>query len=313
MLFHHSEHARGGLVFSVAIAANIVFQLFAGFLLSAFGVTLTESFPAFLIVQTLLPVCVFAATYWYVGTTGATFQSAFSVRKPSRSADWAVAVGLGLAVCFFSGFLSNLVSAGLTAVGIPNSLSGIPVGENLFELILFFIVMAILPALSEEFVFRGALISFSRTSGTAACCLASGALFALMHMNLHQMLNAFLVGSLLALMTMRSGSIFPAVIVHFLNNVTTIVQEMVNAFVNLPSVFLGFSALDLGLAAAGAVYCAVVLRFYLRRSNCLDLRYEPEDRAVPAGTRRDFWLAAAFGIALAVVLTVANIVSAFAA
>lgn len=79
-------------------------------------------------------------------------------------------------------------------------------------------VVAVLPALFEETVFRGVLLNGLRTFGTLGAVLLSGALFALYHQNPAQTLYQFCCGAVFAFVAIRSGSILPTVVSHFINN-----------------------------------------------------------------------------------------------
>lgn len=84
----------------------------------------------------------------------------------------------------------------------------------------YFVVCLLVP-LTEELVFRGAvlrtLLSSSSFSPLAAIAL-SALFFALVHLNPAQMPHAFLVGLLLGWMYWRTGSIIPGVTFHWVNN-----------------------------------------------------------------------------------------------
>lgn len=90
-------------------------------------------------------------------------------------------------------------------------------GWNLLPALL---VIALMPALCEEFLFRGVIVGTMRRSGwgTAAIVIVSGALFSLFHTNPAQTVYQFICGMCFALIALRSGSIFPTVLSHFLNN-----------------------------------------------------------------------------------------------
>ena len=83
--------------------------------------------------------------------------------------------------------------------------------------------LAVLPPFAEEIVFRGVL---ARGLATARpmwqALLISSAVFGAYHVLPAQAAATFLLGCSLALLTLRSGSIVPAIIVHFLNNVIAI-------------------------------------------------------------------------------------------
>jgi membrane protease YdiL (CAAX protease family) len=119
------------------------------------------------------------------------------------------------------------------------------------------IVLALLPAFSEELVFRGVFArSLARLPIVAV--VASAALFSVYHLVPAQMLGTFPLGLALGLLAVRSGSIVPGMIAHLLNNATVLVVERMNVTAldlhpNL--VFAGASVLVLGgvaLAMTGA-------------------------------------------------------------
>lgn len=81
-----------------------------------------------------------------------------------------------------------------------------------------FLTVAILPALMEEIIFRGVLLQGLRSFGTVGATLICGALFSLYHQNPAQTLYQFCCGAAFALVAIRSGSILPSVLAHFINN-----------------------------------------------------------------------------------------------
>lgn len=100
-------------------------------------------------------------------------------------------------------------------------------------------VMAILPAIGEELIFRGIILNGLRTRfNDIASIFISAILFALMHQNLQQLIYPFLLGSIMAWAVVRSGSLISSVIIHFTNNflvvLLTFIQNMTGWSVALP-------------------------------------------------------------------------------
>jgi membrane protease YdiL (CAAX protease family) len=92
------------------------------------------------------------------------------------------------------------------------------------ELALFLLVAAIIPAICEEITFRGVIQSGLRhTFGPKHAVVWSGFLFALLHLNPWNFLGLWTFGCLLGYLTERCGSIYPAVVVHALNNALALV------------------------------------------------------------------------------------------
>ncbi len=80
-------------------------------------------------------------------------------------------------------------------------------------------VICIAPAICEELFFRGFLLtSFKVNKYPVIAILVTSVLFGLFHMNLLQFVTGFSLGIVLGFVTYKSKSIYPAIILHFLNN-----------------------------------------------------------------------------------------------
>ena len=80
------------------------------------------------------------------------------------------------------------------------------------------ITVAVLPAIMEEFVFRGIFLEETKDFSLLARLLICGGLFALYHQNPAQTIYQFICGAAFALVAIKSGSILPTVLSHFINN-----------------------------------------------------------------------------------------------
>ena len=81
-----------------------------------------------------------------------------------------------------------------------------------------FLVIAVLPGICEELLFRGFLLRFFEGKKFWYPVLASAALFAIFHLDPFRLLPTFLLGTLLGWLTLRSGSLVNAMLSHALNN-----------------------------------------------------------------------------------------------
>jgi len=89
------------------------------------------------------------------------------------------------------------------------------------------VVLALLPAIGEELLFRG-VFARSLTRLPVIAILGSAALFSIYHLVPAQMLGTFPLGLALGLLAVRSGSIVPGMIAHLFNNATVLVVERMN-------------------------------------------------------------------------------------
>jgi membrane protease YdiL (CAAX protease family) len=88
------------------------------------------------------------------------------------------------------------------------------------HLIISFIVLAIMPGLSEELFFRGILMRFAakRTYSTWFPLVVSSLLFATFHLNIYGWPSIFVAGMLLGSFYYLTGSIIPGILAHFAFN-----------------------------------------------------------------------------------------------
>ena len=93
---------------------------------------------------------------------------------------------------------------------------------NCGNFILVVITVCILPAFFEELAFRGVLLYGLRGANAVVTALVGGACFSLFHMNPAQTPYQFAVGFTFAILSINSGSIFPSVGAHFVNNLIII-------------------------------------------------------------------------------------------
>jgi sodium transport system permease protein len=84
------------------------------------------------------------------------------------------------------------------------------------------LIFALIPAICEEFAFRGFILSgLEHQHRIRSAILLSALMFGFLHVLLslfQQLFNATLLGIVLGLLAVRSRSIFPGILFHFLNN-----------------------------------------------------------------------------------------------
>ncbi len=86
------------------------------------------------------------------------------------------------------------------------------------------LVLALMPAVSEEIVFRGVFTRSLVTKFAAVHAIGfSAAVFGLFHLLPPQVVSTFCLGIALGFLTLRASSAVPAMIAHLLNNVITLV------------------------------------------------------------------------------------------
>ena len=86
----------------------------------------------------------------------------------------------------------------------------------------FVTLPALMPAITEEVAFRGFILTgLRRTYRTGTAIVLSAFLFGFLHVLMsifQQLFNATLLGLVLGLLAVRSGSLFPGMLFHAVNN-----------------------------------------------------------------------------------------------
>ena len=92
------------------------------------------------------------------------------------------------------------------------------------------VLIAIVPAVTEELLFRGFLLSGLHSAmGRVGAILSAALVFGLFHFMIERVPLTFLLGALLGWLVLRSGSILPAILVHAMHNGAAVVLTRVEA------------------------------------------------------------------------------------
>lgn len=127
---------------------------------------------------------------------------------------------LGLSGLFLSAGIAALQSLWLGSSEDVATRMEDALGETFGRgLVVAVLVIAVVPAVAEELLFRGLLLRSLRGSfGAAAAVAVSAAAFGAFHLSPHRFLPQAVLGALLGVLALRSGSLWPAVVAHAAHN-----------------------------------------------------------------------------------------------
>lgn len=122
--------------------------------------------------------------------------------------------------------INSMLASGLTQL-FPGSAGNV---ETVFSGILgdsalvSLLVIALAPAICEEMLFRGLILHALKTRyKIASAIFITAALFGFYHMSLVKFIPTGLLGLALCYVVWRTGSIYPAILMHFLNNAYSVI------------------------------------------------------------------------------------------
>ncbi len=129
-----------------------------------------------------------------------------------------LAIGIGI---FIQPFLS-LINV-LSQIFFENQIAGTINSMLELPLWLLLVLVAVLPAINEEFVMRGILLTNYEHVPLVKAALMNGLFFGMLHLNGNQFTYAFVMGIMLFVLVKITGSIYASMIVHFIVNGTQMV------------------------------------------------------------------------------------------
>lgn len=130
--------------------------------------------------------------------------------------------------------------------------------STLVTFILLVLMYAVLPAICEEFAFRGVLNKIYKNYSFTTRVIIISLIFAFMHYDTKNFIGPFLLSVLLLYLYSRSGSLIPAIIGHFVYNLLGLI--VVYTFYNLSSGnFMFIPTLDLKILSVLIVLISILL------------------------------------------------------
>jgi len=96
-------------------------------------------------------------------------------------------------------------------------------GLNTQPLWLLLLVLGVMPAICEELLFRGVILSLMpKRFSTMRRVLTVGGMFGAFHMSLLRFLPTGLLGCVLTFLAIRTGSVFPCMLLHAGHNMLSV-------------------------------------------------------------------------------------------
>ena len=157
------------------------------------------------------------------------------------------------------------------------------VGSTNTQLILQLIVFAVIPPFVEELLFRGIVLANLMPFGKTQAVLASALLFGVMHQNLSQLLYATVAGLVLGYIYVQTRSIWPCILLHFINNSWSVLQTAWMERMPADTSIAVYTAVQTFIYAAG-VLCAILLILRSDRDAAADAEEACADEAVDEAT-----------------------------
>lgn len=285
--------AKGvGITYSSMIISYILVSFIGGIVLGGTG--LEDYSVLYYAVSAILPLLAMATVFVLsCRVSGADVIATAGVEKFSPVYVFvAVAVSVGMFLGF--GRLNEKFAEILQSIGGVIPVGGVSdVIDTTGKFILFSVLIAVLPAMTEEIFFRGLMVRGLKNTGKSFTVFAVALCFALYHASAVQFIYQFIYGGVLTLLAIKAKSAIPSFIAHFINNfgvlVLTYFFDMTSAVKNPALIVFGVCL------TVGSV---LFLCFYKTEKKITFLKNE----------RKSFFLFSSIGLVICLIVAVTGVI-----
>lgn len=165
---------------------------------------------------------------------------------------------IGVGASMMVNMLVSSFQRALSIFHIEPDLSQLPFSAEPVSMFLYAVVIAVLPALAEEFAYRGVVMALLRPFGNGIAVVGSAFAFGMMHGNIVQIPFAFVCGLVFGFLVIKTKSMWVGVGIHFFNNLISVLQQIVQetGSVTAYTIFVYASFL---ITAVGAILGVIFL------------------------------------------------------
>lgn len=201
-----------------------LFVMFLSILLEGFGqvpVEITNLFSGRF--EKALPYVIFVfgvlVKYYVIIILLKWLSNRSNEQKPKNYLNWRDFVCAAIMIIAFRLIFDNSLTLWVSMISMPNFINEAFDELAVSPIILVLSVIIVAP-IYEEIVFRGILLKgMSKKINPTIALVVSALLFAIVHMNIPQGINAFLLGLVLGFIYLRTESIYLSIFAHCLNNI----------------------------------------------------------------------------------------------
>jgi len=257
-----------GLIYFVAMICIAI--LFA---LGSFGIIQNEFLASFLIqivVMTAIPLLLY--TLLVSKKIKITFKDTGFLKFSFKML--LISIALGFVLYFINSFVAAFSSSVIHGLGYESISSSQSITLDYKFLLKEFALTAVLPGICEEFLHRGIMLNAAKKHGNPRYCLIiSSILFGLTHLNVNQFFYATILGFLMGVTAFASDSIYPCIIIHFMNNFlscyfsygTSLNWPLANLVANIENFFMSNFLLFIVSSVVGILLLSLAYLFLIKK------------------------------------------------
>ena len=268
----------GGIMLTSIVGLQVIRLLFS-------YLNLSDNLSSWLFSTAIQCVCLGVVPYvlyrtWIAGSN-ADFVRDVRLNKRISPVSYLLAIAVGLLGYVINIGASTVSYTALQLLGYTYAVGGGTIYSGPEVLILEIVTGAMFPAFFEEITNRGVLLAaLDNEKSDRVKIIFMGVFFGVFHQNVPQFFPTMIIGVIIAYMAVKSQSILPGMIVHFINNFVITLSSYgsqtgspIGQITNFVSSFVYSNVIVLALSVAVAVWLIIIC---LRRFAAINVRYREE-------------------------------------
>jgi len=197
--------------------------------------------PEFLTILSIQLFAVFVPCLVFIYLNNADFEKSFKLNT--------VTVPQGVMCALIGGSAQSVASALNIPIlmiirhktgQLPDVTTAVP--ENMRQLLVFLVLIALIPAIFEEVLMRGIVLTTTQQKGYRASLLIGGLYFALLHNQIESIMGHFFLGFVLCYIVWMTESVLGGIIAHFSFNSSGILLNYLTKVKAIGKPWLGSDA-----------------------------------------------------------------------
>ncbi|MGN1443322.1 MAG: lysostaphin resistance A-like protein [Acutalibacteraceae bacterium] len=293
-----------GSFVGAALLAFLMLQNFVVILMMIFG--LYDKYRTDALVQTGIEIlssvfCILLPFTFFGKIISKRYTGAdiLPLEKPKDTVLRVLSVPFGVGLCMAANIVTSYLIVFMNAFGVTLSSPEMLRAEGFSGFLISVVQVSVAAAVVEEISLRGSVMQNLRKYGDTFAVVMSAVVFGIMHMNLVQAPFAVIVGLGLGFITVKTGSMWPAIIVHAINNFfSTVITYLPQWGVNEKAVNIIYSLALYAFLGLGVVFGY----FFIRRAGRISA-YQNSGSVLTAGEKaKAFLLSPTIIIAMLVML-----------
>lgn len=199
--------------------------------LSRFSYFLNNNFMGLVTLLTIIALVVAESVPFIICSQRLKIKMADFFQRPTMSIKTILMFAIILlGVNAFASLIVQGVEILLNGTGFHLTTPDFSLGEGIVNQVLMIIMVVVVAPIGEEFMLRGVCLKALSKYGTSFAIIVTSFIFSLLHGNFIQGIPTFFMGLILGYVAIKSKSILPTILIHFINNAFSLCESWIANF-----------------------------------------------------------------------------------